>query len=673
MEFWSVSMELATLTGNIQNIKKNKDLQVSHLLFADDMLVFCRANKRSFQGINYLLESLANNTGLNINRKKSKVFFSRGCSNKTKLCSIVEMSRGSLPVKYLGLPLSINYPKAKNFFPLIDKIRYTIEGWITHSLSFAGRLELIKSVLFSTTAYWYSVYKFPQSTIQSLEAIFANFLWKGKFHAINWKEVCRPKFEGGFGLRKLEDLCRAVALKMIWRMLNNSTLWTKWMTARYIKGQSLWDAPVNILDSGTWKHLTSLKSTALSCIRKAIGNGETTTLWFDPWIQEGRIIDILHNFDPHLSGTENWSVSHIIHNSQWQFSLSGLIPLKQSILNIQISGHEDYWFWLHNPKGKFSFASAWNHVRTVYPKFDLFNVVWFPCFAPKMACCLLKSLLNRLATRDRLFRFGIILTEDCVLCSGRKESIDHLFFQCPFSAYIWKLCKLKLHTDDMTIHDLKTEAIETQNKFKVKDKTYILARLVLSTAVWHIWQERNRRIFHEQRMHKVMVFRRLYEDINVLIRTCHWKSGNSVFRRLYEDINVLIRTCHWKSGNIEFPADSLPPHATSGCSRESFASVVDRQVIGPTPQFDKSRSEEFYRLIRDGGRRLLHQLITDATFTEDSISTQALEKPGYLFGDHVEDPAKLILDDEHWLNNDEGLLLYIPSIPRQHSLTHLEM
>ena len=123
---------------------------------------------------------------------------------------------------------------------------------------------------------------------------------------------------------------------------------------------------------------------------------------------------------------------------------------------------------------------------------------------------------------------------------------------------------------------------------------------------------------------------------------------------------------------VEFPVDSLPPHATSGCSGASFTSVVKRQPIGLTPQFEKSRSEEFCRLIRDRGCRSLCQLITDATFTEDSISTKVLEKPGYLFGDHVEDPAKLILDDKHWLNNDEGLLLYIPSIPRQHSLTHLE-
>ncbi|XP_020242541.1 uncharacterized protein LOC109820756 [Asparagus officinalis] len=123
---------------------------------------------------------------------------------------------------------------------------------------------------------------------------------------------------------------------------------------------------------------------------------------------------------------------------------------------------------------------------------------------------------------------------------------------------------------------------------------------------------------------------------------------------------------------VEFPTGSLPPHATTGCSREVFSSASIRQAIGPLPQFDRDRSDESCRLIRDGGLHCLRQLITDASFTADSVSTRALKKPSFLFGDHIEDPAKLILTEEHWLNLDEGALLYIPSIPRQCSFIHLE-
>ncbi|XP_020259032.1 uncharacterized protein LOC109835464 [Asparagus officinalis] len=123
---------------------------------------------------------------------------------------------------------------------------------------------------------------------------------------------------------------------------------------------------------------------------------------------------------------------------------------------------------------------------------------------------------------------------------------------------------------------------------------------------------------------------------------------------------------------VEFPAGSLPPHANTGCSREVFSSASIRQAVSPLPQFDRDGSDESCRLIQDGGRHCLRQLITDASFTADSTSTQTLKKPGFLFGDHAEDPATLTLTDEHWLNLHEGALLYIPSIPRQYSFTHLE-
>jgi len=55
-------MELANIEGRIQNYKMDQGLQVSHLLFADDLLVFCRANKSSLEGVNNLLQYLALNT-----------------------------------------------------------------------------------------------------------------------------------------------------------------------------------------------------------------------------------------------------------------------------------------------------------------------------------------------------------------------------------------------------------------------------------------------------------------------------------------------------------------------------------------------------------------------------------------------------------------------------------
>ena len=96
------------------------------------------------------MPELSLNTGLRINRDKSKLYLSKGCNNAAELSSILDITVGILPVRYLGLPLSIQHSKAKHYVPLIDKLRSKVDGWMSHCLSFAGRLELMKTILYST-------------------------------------------------------------------------------------------------------------------------------------------------------------------------------------------------------------------------------------------------------------------------------------------------------------------------------------------------------------------------------------------------------------------------------------------------------------------------------------------------------------------------------------------
>lgn len=117
------------------------------------------------------------------------------------------------------------------------------------------------------------------------------------------------------------------------------------------------------------------------------------------------------------------------------------------------------------------------------------------------------------------------------------ETAEHLFFASPFKAYIWKLCKVKLNLSQDNIGSLLEEVTEIKAKFSRKNNVYILARLAIGASIWNCWQERNRRIFQNQQLQKIMVFRRLYEDINVLMRTCNWKVGT--------ESDVITILCNW--------------------------------------------------------------------------------------------------------------------------------
>jgi len=174
---------------------------------------------------------------------------------------------------------------------------------------------------------------------------------------------------------------------------------------------------------------------------------------------------------------------------------------------------EDTWRWKCTTTCNFSFATAWELVRGAGIKFDLADIVLYPFNSPKMSMCLLRAMKGKLLTRAFLKSIRITDNEQCALCSSGQENIQHLSFQCPYSAYIWTLCRLKLGIPG-PIRTLQEGANLLKEKFNKKCKSSILAKLTFAAAVWHIWKERNHRIFQLQENHKTMVFRRLYEDVN---------------------------------------------------------------------------------------------------------------------------------------------------------------
>ena len=103
-----------------------------------------------------------------------------------------------------GVPLLATNIFHKDRKSLIDK---RVMDWKNKSLSIAGRLQLLKSVVSSIQVYWSSIFLI---VIKEIESIMRNLLWscdegqKGKAK-VSWKELCFDKKQGGLGLRSLRD------------------------------------------------------------------------------------------------------------------------------------------------------------------------------------------------------------------------------------------------------------------------------------------------------------------------------------------------------------------------------------------------------------------------------------------------------------------------------------
>lgn len=80
------------------------------------------------------------------------------------------------------------------FSNLVDRMRDRLQGWKSRTLTFAGRLTLIKSVTTAISNHVCSCFKIPQSV--KMEGLKPHFLWssgeRDKTHMVSWSRVCRP-------------------------------------------------------------------------------------------------------------------------------------------------------------------------------------------------------------------------------------------------------------------------------------------------------------------------------------------------------------------------------------------------------------------------------------------------------------------------------------------------
>lgn len=117
---------------------------ITHLSFADDLLIFFDGTAESLTGILQILEEFRQISGLKINRQKSELLIDGGSSSRCRdLATAMGIAQGALPLRYLGVPLSPKKMTRSDFQPLIDKIAARFSSWTVKHLSFAGRFQLI--------------------------------------------------------------------------------------------------------------------------------------------------------------------------------------------------------------------------------------------------------------------------------------------------------------------------------------------------------------------------------------------------------------------------------------------------------------------------------------------------------------------------------------------------
>ncbi|XP_058775735.1 uncharacterized protein LOC131650011 [Vicia villosa] len=115
---------------------KCEKMGITHLTFADDVLMFCRGDVTSVDMMMKVLHTFADTTGLIVNPKKCKVFFGEvDLETRNKIKELNTYEEGLLPFRYLGVPLTIRKLNIKHYLPLIDTILAKVKHWSSRLLS----------------------------------------------------------------------------------------------------------------------------------------------------------------------------------------------------------------------------------------------------------------------------------------------------------------------------------------------------------------------------------------------------------------------------------------------------------------------------------------------------------------------------------------------------------
>ena len=130
-------------SGYIHYHPKTRDLSISHLMFAEDVMIFFDGGSSSLHSICETLDDFADRSGLRVNKDKSQLF-QAGLDLTERSASVAYgFPERAFPIRYLGLPLMCRKLRIAEYGPLLEKLSSRFRSWVSKSLSFAGRAQLI--------------------------------------------------------------------------------------------------------------------------------------------------------------------------------------------------------------------------------------------------------------------------------------------------------------------------------------------------------------------------------------------------------------------------------------------------------------------------------------------------------------------------------------------------
>ncbi|XP_074288580.1 uncharacterized protein LOC141613735 [Silene latifolia] len=178
MEVLSKYLRKLCQQPHVSHHPKCHALNLTHLFFADDLMIFTHGDSPSVAAVSDALNDFAQVSGLFANPEKNNVYFGGvPPSLQDLILTTTRFSKGSFPFRYLGFPLNTVRLSSAMFDPLIIVVQRAVTHWSALLLSYVGNVQLLNSVVFGLTTFWCSSVFLPRHITKKISKIGKDFFW----------------------------------------------------------------------------------------------------------------------------------------------------------------------------------------------------------------------------------------------------------------------------------------------------------------------------------------------------------------------------------------------------------------------------------------------------------------------------------------------------------------
>jgi hypothetical protein len=268
--------------------------RISHLFFADDSLLFCRANLIEWQNVLEILKRYERALGQKLNTDKTSIFFQQKYQREFKdhIGSLAGISATTNYHKYLGLPAMVGRSKSRTFAGIKDRVCKRLDGWKERFLLQAGKEVLIKAVVQAISTFSMSVFRLPKSLCANLNSLMSRFWWSSQKKEkrmvwLSWEKLGESKHGGGMGFRELDSFNLALLAKQGWRILQNpDSLVAKILKEKYFPDVPFLEACVGSRPSYVWRSIAQSRHLLEAGLFWRVGNGLQISILKDKWLPD---------------------------------------------------------------------------------------------------------------------------------------------------------------------------------------------------------------------------------------------------------------------------------------------------------------------------------------------------------------------------------------------------